>query len=338
MLARSSEIIHPLGIKIETPILIPSFSSKGFAFKTDSQSEIVDALEMSKEFLTESLLVSAYDLHHDHIPISEENFCTEITIIDSGGYETSEIYDFSVTTKYSYPIKNWDKELYLETLKKWPSHKSAIIVSFDDSKIRVALNDQIACARDLFEKFPLMLGNFLIKPETFKQREVQIGNIVSSIDQLKEFPIIGITEKELGNSILTRMKNIQLIRKALDECGSKSVIHIFGSLDPITSVLYFLSGAEIFDGLTWLKYSYLQNNAIYQSNFGVLGDGLGIHVKDAQVRYKSITNNIYYLDKMKHIMKSFIASGDFKEFDELMGINFGQTLEKNFNMFKSHLK
>ena len=69
-LARKSSITHPLGVVLETPLLVPSFSSKGFLFKktkTRLISEVADFMDVSAEVLTESMLVSAYDVHHKHI-------------------------------------------------------------------------------------------------------------------------------------------------------------------------------------------------------------------------------------------------------------------------------
>ena len=315
MLARSNKITHPLGGQFETPLLVPSFSSKGFSFKEDQVSEVVDILRLSQEFLTESMLISAYDVYHKHIPFSEEILCTELIILDSGGYETSEIYDLSANSKYCYPIKDWTHSKYEEIISLLPSHKAGVIVSYDHGKERYPLDLQVIKANELFAKYPSFLNDFLIKPKTDNQRYIQIDNILENIDLLKGFSIIGVTEKELDNSILSRMVNIAKIRNALDAIGNSAPIHIFGSLDPLTTLLYFLSGAEIFDGLTWLKYSYFQGSAIYQSNYGALDVDLGIHVRDSQVRSKSIVNNIYALEKMKYIMQNFKASGKYEFFD-----------------------
>ncbi len=337
MRSRTNKLNHPSGIEIETPILVPSFSSKGFSFDSRGVSEATDALNLSKEFLTECLLLSAYDLYHKHIPFSEEYLCTDFTIIDSGGYETSNIYDFSAIAKYSYPIKDWSLEKYESIIDQWPTHKAGIIVSFDHGSNRSSLEQQIKNANDLFLKYPTFLNNFLIKPETENQKYIQVPNIIAQISALKSFTIIGMTEKELGNSILERMKNISKIRTALDDDSNNAPIHIFGSLDPITSLLYFLSGAEIFDGLTWLKYSYFNGSAIYQSNFGALHNELGIHIRDSQIRSKSIVNNIYCLEKMKYQMKDFISSSNFDLFNELND-ELGDFLKKNFNTFESNLR
>ena len=55
MLCRTSTIRHiDSGVSMKTPLLIPSFSSKGFAkSKEDGRSEIGKILAMAGEFLTE---------------------------------------------------------------------------------------------------------------------------------------------------------------------------------------------------------------------------------------------------------------------------------------------
>lgn len=344
MLARISKLEHPLGFLIETPLLVPSFSSKGFGFKKkkvgekNDVSEVADALEFSKEFLTESLLISAYDIFYNHIPFSEENICTDITFLDSGGYESGGTYDLSTVSKFNYDVKEWKVEFLEEVLNNWPEHKAAVAVSFDHGNRKVSLKEQICSAVKLFARYPKMLSTFLIKPETKDQEYVQVNNIVAQINDLKQFNIIGVTEREIGNSILQRMLNIAIIRKAMDDCGNEAPMHIFGSLDPVTSILYFLAGAEIFDGLTWLKYSYFYNAAIYTSNFGVINNELGINVRDGQVKSIAISKNTYYLEKMKYTMRDFLKYSDFKLFDEIGGLGFGSTLEKSFRTFESNIK
>ena len=63
-LCRTSTIRHKSsGVRLRTPLLIPSFSSKGFArSKSDGKSEIGGILATANEFLTEAYLISAYDI------------------------------------------------------------------------------------------------------------------------------------------------------------------------------------------------------------------------------------------------------------------------------------
>lgn len=224
--------------------------------------------------------------------------------------------------------------MLVETLKKWPKQYDSVIVNYDHHKERMEIEKQIDRAQNLFNNFPDTLHDFLIKPPTETSTLIKIKGVIDNIQKLHGFDIIGITEKELGSSILDRMENIKLIRSELDNVGNKAPLHIFGSLDPMTSVLYFIAGAEIFDGLTWLRYSYHDSVAIYPSNFGVLNSDLGIHTQDKKVQIKSLTNNIYYLDKMKYTMLDCIKEESLNPFGEFGGEGFVDFLTKSFKSIK----
>lgn len=341
MSSRSRTIEHPSGLEIKTPLLVPSFSSKGFNMRRNGKSEIWEQMLFCTEFLTESMLVSAFDLHYGHVPKASEFVCTEVTFIDSGGYETSQVYDLSGvirTPGNTKKISSWSEETLMRTLDEWPTQYPAIIVNYDHGRHRKSLEEQIESAQKLFGTHKDKLNDFLIKPETKDSHYIDLGIVVSKIYALTPFDIIGLTEKELGNSILRRMQNIYKLRKELDKAGLNKPIHIFGSLDPVTSILYFLAGAEIFDGLTWLRFSYHQGMAIYSHNYCVFNDELGIHIQDKQLAAKSLMGNIYFLSNMKHAMIDFHTSNKFEEFGRLGYPNLGKEFERHYHTFQSSLK
>jgi hypothetical protein len=71
------------GVEIErTPLLVPSFSSKGFP-------EIKEIVGYSSELIEGPILVSAYDLHYGCIE-GPFDFASLI-FLDSGGYEASKM-------------------------------------------------------------------------------------------------------------------------------------------------------------------------------------------------------------------------------------------------------
>lgn len=311
-LARSSELIHPSGIKLQTPLLVPSFSSKGFRFNKDDESEVSKIFDFAREHLTQSLLISAYDAYYKYIPSDE--FPTDIVFIDSGGYETSNEHDLSEVFRYIGPIKEWNSELHSDYLSGWQSYISAVIISFDHGQIRNSLEEQIGNAIELFNSHKDQLNDILIKPETKEQQYIPVKKIIDNIKLLNGFDIIGFTEKELGGSLLLRMQNITELRLALDEAKIESPIHIFGSLDPITSILYFLSGAEIFDGLTWLKYAYNSGMAIYKHNYGALNCHLS--QRDQTLDPTVWTKNIFYLEDLQLQMRNFLLENEFSMFKD----------------------
>jgi hypothetical protein len=149
-----------------------------------------------------------------------------------------------------------------------------------------------------------------VKPETKEQQYVQIPQLLASVQDLAGFSVVGITEKELGNSAVDRMKHVAQLRLALDEVGLKGIpIHVFGSLDPVSVCLYFLAGAEIFDGLTWLRYAYMDGLAVYRQNAAARLDMLDR--RDLSVTVEMMQRNLSYLSSLTNQMRKFLNEGDF---------------------------
>ena len=314
MLARKSRLVHPSGVILETPLLIPSFSSKGFSFADDGKSESASALTVASQFITESMLISAYDLFYKYLPTGDRlDVYPQLTFVDSGGYETSDSYDLSAALKHPIKPEEWTEKELLQVYSDWDPISAAVFVSYDHPDRRIDIPTQVADARKLFQRFQDQLHCLLIKPETQGQQYIQLPNIIANVRLLSHFDIIGFTEKELsrGNSVLGRMQSIAQIRRAMDREGITKPIHIFGSLDTISCCLYFLAGAEIFDGLTWLRYSYRNGLTIYQGNYGALETG--IEERDNLVRSMSLTDNLRYLRKLQIEMRSFLL--DNNDFD-----------------------
>lgn len=331
MQARSTKLIHPSGAAIQTPLLISSFSSKGFRFAKNGRrtsSEAYDLIKTTADGIAEAALLSAYDIHHyypDVKKLRDINFSPELTFIDSGGYETLEDFDFSEAYKYAGKIKPWNNKMYEDVLNAWPAYFPAAFVTYDHgAEKKLNFSKQIARAEKIASKYPNQLIDFLIKPER-KNTPLNIDGIIENISSLSKFHIIGLTEKELGDTILQRMNNIKRIREALNGYQINAPIHIFGNLDPMTSVLYFLSGAEIFDGLTWLRFSFYQGLSAYDQSIHAIKERLG--EKDVLNKKLSLYDNLIYMTKLKQQMRTFLkeyhsGKGDasFKVFEFNTGI------------------
>lgn len=314
-LARRSTVKHPSGLSFQTPLLVPSFSSKGFRVTKDS-SEVRDALEVTSEWLTDTMLISAYDLAHGHIPHPEEMTSTpDLIIVDSGGYEARIEHDMSTAVHWPHQPLLWDEARYRAELDRWPDRFVASFVSFDAPNSKVPVPQQAKFAYDFFEPYPSQLHTFLLKPETTDQKYLNsaIDSVVASPRLLAPFQFIGVTEKELGSSFLDRMHNIAKLRMALDSAEIQAPIHVFGALDPLTCVLFFLAGAEVFDGLTWLRYAFHDGVCVYQANYGVLA--VGTSLRDSRVRARIMTDNVHYLQRLSTQMQKFLLERDFNQFE-----------------------
>jgi len=312
MLARSSKLIHPLGAQIETPLLISSFSSKGFRFlrqkKDFLKSEVEELILVTSELIHDTALISAFDLKYylgsaDKL-LRKLNLLPELLFIDSGGYETIEDYDLSEVYRYPIRTREWNVKFHEEELKKFPKIP-LVVISYDNGQERrISLKNQIERAKKLFAKFPDQLNDFLIKPSKREASYLNFDEVLENISLMKKFNIIGVTEKELGSSISQRMQNIKTLRTSLDSVNCTSPIHIFGNLDPLTSVLYFVSGAEIFDGLSWLRYGFHQGLSINKSNIDML-EGR-VNELDYVNSNMAMFQNLIYMRRLTQEMKTFV--------------------------------
>ena len=76
--------------------------------------------------------------------------------------------------------------------------------------------------------------------------------------------------------------------------------------------MYFLAGADIFDGLTWLRFAFHEGHTVYKQNYGALKYGVGTkaHVIDA----RCWNDNYYYMKEMELEMRRYLNSHDFATF------------------------
>jgi hypothetical protein len=88
-------------------------------------------------------------------------------------------------------------------------------------------------------------------------------------------------------------------------------------LDALTTVLYFLAGAEIFDGLTWLRFGYYEGKTIYSQNYGVLRDAEGLRRSTNERHFEMWRNNYYYLERLRTQMVNYERTKDLKYFESL---------------------
>lgn len=300
-----------------TPLVVPSFSSKGFP----QVAKIIDTL---REVITGCVLISAYDLFYKAVR-ADVNFA-ELIFLDSGGYECSKDRELSDLGYTEHIPKDWSSAKHVSVLDKWAAISPTVMVSYDHPKERIPLRDQIARAEATF-KGRKVVKELLIKPETDDQTRIKVDSVVANIDQLAAFDIIGFTEKELGYSLFTKMLSLARIRSALTEAKLNVPIHIFGSLDTLSTPHYFLAGADIFDGLTWLRYAYHAGHAIYQHDFAALV--AGSRINDELVPARVWFHNYYQLQNLELSMRRFVAEQDFHAFEfhrELLERSHGEML------------
>lgn len=250
------------------PLFVPSFSSKGnllIPYKNGTYvSDNYDLLQVLDIRVSNSYLVSAYDVFYGFMPQDPNDWpYTDYMFIDSGGYEITDSYDLSERNKFNYNVFPWDidkmKQVY-RTITSCPkfSNTTLILSSYD---LPGPFREQLDAALKLAIDFPKNLINFIIKPAF--SFEHLLEEIQTNIEDLRGIPVLGLTEKELGDTIQKRLSNLISLKKILTSLDWNGKIHIFGGLEPGLSVLYFFAGADIFDGLSWQKMRYHTNSTLW---------------------------------------------------------------------------
>ena len=233
--------VHKLGVT--TPLIAPSFSSRGFPYLSDIWEEF-------RHKLYGVCLVSAFDVAGGRIPTDVADM-VNVAILDSGMYETRvRKPDLNATESSPHP-EDWSREQFLEAVQGMGSQGNLVLVNFDQVE---RLEDQIELAIEDFSTAPHAASDFLIKPAGPAEL-VNVAKLAQFADRLKHFSVIGITAREAGDSFLERCRSIVMLRDLLNDAGLDTPVHVFGAIKPYEVLAYFLCGADIFDGLNWLRWS-----------------------------------------------------------------------------------
>lgn len=305
------------------PLFVPSFSSKGNLFLYQSngkyQSDNYSLLQALDVRVSKSYLISAYDIYYDYMPQDPNDWPeTEYLFIDSGGYEIGDSFDLSERNKFNYQVLPWDrdkmKEIYCRVVDCPKFKNTSIILSSYDTTGSVEL--QLAEALSLVKEFPNAVIDFIVKGCN------SVEDVLSNISEFKSFLesvfIIGFTEKELGYTIRDRLLNLIKVKRQLDAYGWKGNIHVFGGLEPNLAKLYYIAGADIFDGLSWQRIFYRNSASLYnpevfcvslsehENKFLMMMDNLWI--------MQNVSNNLSTIFDMRlgkmNLLESFLINNE----------------------------
>ena len=286
-------------VGVSTPLIVPSFSSCGFP-------NVADIYDLLKDKLYGVCLVSALDIASSRLPanVTDE---VNLVLIDSGMYEarSSEMGRFDIPPSATTPI--WSREQYSKVAGCLDANANVILVNYDsfesmERQIREALED-FSCATHA-------ASDFLVKPE-FAGRVVNVAKIAKHTDALQQFNIIGITAREAGDSLAERCSSIVMLRDAFADAGLHLPIHIFGAITPLEMLTYCLCGADIFDGLSWLRLSFRRHRSLVIEEAAF--DEATFRLPDIDLRMGQWLANLRLLYNLQESLRQYSLSKDLDE-------------------------
>lgn len=283
-------------VEVSTPLIAPSFSSRGFP-------QINEIWETFRHKLHGACLVSAFDMAAGRVSADAVEL-VNVVILDSGLYESSKEEEYPAQLAASSLTVDWTREKYHEVVEGLGRRGNVMLVNFDQAG---EIDGQIARAVEDFSHAAHAASDFLIKPPNDSPL-VNLPKLGSYQECLGQFDVIGITAREVGSTLLERCNAVVTLRDLLDEAGLKTPIHVFGAISPYEVLAYFLCGADIFDGLNWLRFAF-RNHASIAIGESALED-LKWQLTDSELFTEVWTDNLRFLYHLQEALREYTLSRD----------------------------
>lgn len=296
------------GTFLSLPCFFPSISS----IKTNLP--LLEYLKILTALKYPLLLISAYDLYYCNtkqlkvIKKLLENAVNnkQIVLIDSGNYES-----------YWKNDKTWSIKKYREMIKSIPHQ---IAFCYDVFKWGIDLQRIINNIEDEVVKSQ-SFSHGIIVPILHSAKKLLPKIITKLTDRLNPL-FIAIPERELGDGMLERATNVFKIRKELNKKLQYCPLHLLGTGNPLSILIYSICGADSFDGLEWCQTTVDHDTGLLyhfqQREFFKLDPKLQ---KISSLPYTQLTlaYNLKFYDKwMNKINKGFLNNNIIEMVDSYL--------------------
>lgn len=225
---------------VPTPVFYPSVSGV-----SKNVWSVVDHIELLVAANFPQFLVSCLDVHNNRddarlissLEMAEDQ--SQVLLYDSGTYEV-------VWSKN----KGWNREKYLQTLQdNRVSHAFCLdeyVTTEGDSVTADAIVEDL-------QKTRTQVGGDYVSPILHKSNIDEYVDISIEVNKKAKPRLLAIPERELGFGVVDVARNIARLRKELNKLDEYQAIHILGTGNPISMMIYAFMGADSFDGLDWCQ-------------------------------------------------------------------------------------
>lgn len=253
LLPESSEIVprpHVIpvaGRSLPLPVFFPSLST---AAKTTIS--VPQHVELLLSLSQPQFLVSAADIYNlrqerqkssrlisELVTRAGQN--GQMVLLDSGNYE-----------RFWQKLDRWSRARFHEVLSYVPVQLAFCYDNLSPAATVTEIVREIEMgaakdrkAADLEALLPIV---HCPKPEMFPEVCAEIVNRMHPL-------MIGVPERELGVGLVERIDTVAAIRDAINKTGTYCPLHLLGTGNPISLVLFAIAGADSFDGLEWCQTS-----------------------------------------------------------------------------------
>ncbi|HEX8217886.1 MAG TPA: hypothetical protein VF914_01590 [Chloroflexia bacterium] len=228
------------GTSLALPCFFPSISSVKSNLPSIEYLRVLLAVDYPQ------FLVSAYDVYNS--PSDEHSSFIDLlskatdgnsaVLLDSGNYESYWKQDAA-----------WDHGRFWSVLEVVPHHLAFCYDNQDPIGGVREITQEIESAV-LRDKDHSRQGTVL--PIVHAPTELLPDVVVEVATRLQPI-MLAVPERRLGEGILARAESVASIRNALDKVESECALHLLGTGNPISLLIYIIAGANSFDGLEWCQ-------------------------------------------------------------------------------------
>lgn len=291
-----SFLIEASGKSFETPFFIPAISS------IKANWEFLEYLDLIEMVGYPAFLLSAYDIYKLEENEKEtlmkrlSNFAEKriSVFLDNGNYEgywyndkTWTLNKLRTILDRTYPDFCFSFDVFWDKEKSFEKHVKETITSIAKTAGMQKTGSTIALIHASPEIFPKVTRRIVdyLNPE-----------------------IIAIPERELGFGIFERAQTISKIRVELEKTKRPIPMHILGAGNPISILIYTLSGADMYDAIDWSN-SFIDPETAQLFHFSHK-DLVDCHCKACKMKRvpyncQAATHNLlFYLDFLDRVRDS----------------------------------
>ncbi len=301
--------IEDSGKSFETPLFVPATSS------TKANWTVLQYIDLIENVGYPSFLVSAYDYCKLEKKQKEDfekllgKYRKKGTFffLDNGNYEA-----------YWYKDKKWNLDGLRDALETvCPDFCFSFDVFWEkDTKTESYIKDTVSAIAKTAgsQKTGSTIALFHSRPDLFPK---VVRKVVDSINP----EIIAVPERELGCSVFERALSIKNIRSELDKDGKLIPMHILGTGNPLSILIYTLCGADTFDALDWSSV-FMDPKTCQQGHFSQKDLSTcsceACQLKQVPYDYQVMAHNLIFyqrfLEKIKKSLESCKVDTLLKEY------------------------
>lgn len=224
------------GGTLPLPVFFPSVSS------IKSNLPPIDYLKFLVAVEQTQFLISAYDF----FPMSADTSALldkargagAIVLMDSGNYERYWMHDDS-----------WLAERFGETLS---GGAFDLAFHFDNQDPPNTIKDITADVLQGLMRDQQRANEKTVLPIIHAPAN-KLARVAQEVAGGSAPLMVAVPERELGDGLLERARTVASIRAALDSTGTYIPLHLLGTGNPLSLLVFTYAGAESFDGLEWCQ-------------------------------------------------------------------------------------